>query len=166
MLYCPVSASIAVGFTPLAGACPVRENLGSIADPTPCSAPPLIAPTTPCLRAFFNPSPAKREEPALAVKPVMAAAATVPAVAPKAATAAGPKKKPTARPVTSLPTVLLVKLLTALPTDLNALPTSLNKLKNSGIPVLGLIVPLPPLRRNIRASAGVMCANMVSPLRP
>ena len=70
--------------------------------------------------------------------------------------AAGPKKKPRATVVTIRPTVLFAKLLTALPTDLKALPISLNKLKNSGNPVFGLIVPLPPLRRSIRASAGVM----------
>ena len=38
--------------------------------------------------------------------------------------------------------------------------------KNSGIPVIGLIVPAPPRMRRISASRGVMCASIVSPFRP
>ena len=37
---------------------------------------------------------------------------------------------------------------------------------NSGRPVSGLMVPWPPIRLSISASNGLMCANIVSPLRP
>ena len=38
--------------------------------------------------------------------------------------------------------------------------------KNSGNPVAGLVVPDPPMVFNMAASSGLMCASMVSPLRP
>ena len=43
---------------------------------------------------------------------------------------------------------------------------SLKKLPNSGRPVSGLIVPLPPRSFSSCASSGVMCARIVSSPRP
>ena len=76
--------------------------------------------------------------------------------------AAGPTKKPNATVVTIRPTVLLAKLLMALPILLKILLRE----KYSRRPVAGFRVPAPPRFLSMRASAGVMCASMVSPLRP
>ena len=57
-------------------------------------------------------------------------------------------------------------LATLLTVPLTAFVTLLNAFfreKNSGSPVSGLIVPEPPRERSKRASAGVICASMVSP---
>jgi hypothetical protein len=61
--------------------------------------------------------------------------------------------------MTNLPTVLPANFLMAL-------PMRLKMFANSGNPVTGLMVPEPPRFFSMRASAGVMCASMVSPLRP
>ena len=54
---------------------------------------------------------------------------------------------------------------TALATFLMPFHRSLKK-PYSGRPVAGFIVPIPPAACNMAASSGLMCANMVSPLRP
>ena len=127
----------------------------------PAPAPAVKPPTAPDFKASFKLPPPNKVAPALPTKPLTAATAAVD-VAPTKPAAAGPKKKPSATVVTIRPTVLLANFLTALPIPLN----SFLREKYSFKPVLGFVVPAPPLRRSMRASAGVMWANMVSPLRP
>ena len=148
---------------------PLSNTLVAAPATEPATRPPLSASPIFC--------PEARLTAVLAAKvftPLASAGLTMPNLPAK-----GPMKYTAAAVKATLPMVLLAIFLTALPTDLttlvtafptdlNTLPTDLNKLlkKNSGKPVSGLIVPLPPLRRSNRASEGVMCANMVSPLRP
>ena len=123
----------------------------------PAPAPAVSPPTAPALSASFRLPPANKVEPAEPTKPLTAATPAT-EVAPKKLAAAGPKKKPRATVVTIRPMLLLANFLTALPTLFSALPTPLKSFlrKNSGRPVLGLMVPEPPRRRSMRASAGVM----------
>ena len=56
--------------------------------------------------------------------------------------------------------------LTKLTEDFPKLLISWPKLKNSRNPVSGLIVPEPPCLLSSLASSSLICANMVSPIRP
>ena len=127
----------------------------------PLNAPAVSAPTAPAFRDSFRLPPPSSVVPALATKPCPAATAAEPKP-PSKPVAAPPVTAKSAAPITILPTVLLANFLTALPIFLNA-PL---REKNSGSPVAGFIDPLPPLLRSMAASCGLMCASIVSPLRP
>ena len=109
-----------------------------------------------------------RLPPAPAVTRPAAAAPATPADNPIPAKpkAPGPRNAASATVAMIRPTELCRTLLTALPMLLNALPISRKRLKYSGRPVAGLMVPAPPCCFKRSASFGEMCANMESPKRP
>ena len=121
----------------------------------PVAAEVKIAFKSPPVAAVIKPEAAAPAAPAERPNPVM----------PKAP---GPRTMPNATVPKMRPTGLFSTFLTTLATRLKVLPTALNifLIKNSGRPVLGLMVPEPPRAISIRASLGVMCASMVSPRRP
>ena len=136
----------------------------------PAPAPPAKPPIAPALSASLRLPPANKVEPALPTNPDTAATPTV-ELTPIAVAAAGPSTKARAKVVTMRPTLDLANFLTALPMLLSALPTPLKSflrglIKNSGSPVFGLMLPLPPICFKTLASRGEMCANMVSPYLP
>ena len=145
---------------------PVPTSLGTpLNADAPCvipvSAPAVNAPFTPIFSESFRLPPARRLPPAPATKPLTAETAAGAVMFSRLATA-GPATMNNAAPIMILPTVLLANFLTARPIFLK---TPFSE-KNSGNPVRGFIDPLPPRLRSRAASCGLICANIVSPLRP
>ena len=128
---------------------------------TPLTAPAVTAPIAPAFRESLRFLPPIKDVPAPATKPLVAAIKAGAAVLPNIAVAAGPATMNRAVPITILPIVVLANFLIVLPIFLNSFFR-----KNSGMPVIGLVVPLPPIRLRICASIGLMWATIVSPLRP
>ena len=119
----------------------------------PAKAPAEIAPIAPAFNESFKLLPANKEVPAEAIKPWVAMSTAGAAVVPHSAVAAGPAIKNSAVPMTILPIVEEANFLIAFPIFLKTLPMALRK--NSGSPVTGLIVPLPPRDFKRRISSGV-----------
>ena len=114
------------------------------------NAPAVTAPMVPIFKESFKLLPASKELPAPAIKPCPAATAAAPKL-PNICVAKGPAIKNNAVPMTILPIVERANFLTALPIFLNIFFNE----KNSGSPVTGLVLPLPPRDLNRRISSGV-----------